>query len=411
VLLAGAGLAAAYAYRTATDRPESGLDTDLEGVSVSTATETVALPETTTEASGPTQPERPPERCWTEFGGNARRTLALPDVNLGRPTKALWARGVGGLMEYAPSFCDGTLYVNTQTTGKTMAVDAESGRVLWTRRGGEKASTPAIAGPRLIVSSQEGSVEAFVRATGKSLWKFEVEQAIESSPIAIGTRVYFGTKDGRLFALDVRTGAVRWAFDTGGRINASPSVFGGRVCITTYAGSIFCVRQRDGRQLWGTYVKRDLLRYESFYASPSTDGERIYAVARTGKVVALSARSGDVAWTQHMGALSYATAAVSEGRVFTAAHDGGVRAWRATTGAPLWRRFLDGRVGGSPLVVGDLIFVSTAARRTYALRVTDGVVVWRFNAGDFMAGIATDRRYYFSLGGLLVAFRGRFGPR
>ena len=34
----------------------------------------------------------------------------------------------------------------------------------------------------------------------------------------------------------------------------------------------------DGTKLWSTYVKRDAFRYESFYASASTDGERLYTI-------------------------------------------------------------------------------------------------------------------------------------
>ena len=60
---------------------------------------------------------------------------------------------MGSYMEYPPSYCDGMLYVNTDS-GKTVAIDAETGKPLWKREGnGPKPSTPAIAGPRLIVSS------------------------------------------------------------------------------------------------------------------------------------------------------------------------------------------------------------------------------------------------------------------
>ena len=41
----------------------------------------------------------------------------------------------------------------------------------------------------------------------------------------------------------------------------------------------------------------------------------------------------------------------------------------------------------------------------------DGRVVWRFPIGKYSPGIATERAYYFTLNGILVAFRGRNGPR
>ena len=101
----------------------------------------------------------------------------------------------------------------------------------------------------------------------------------------------------------MRNGRVRWAYNTGGRINSSPTVFGPRVCITTYAGSIFCLRRSNGAKLWSTYVKRDFVRYESFYASASTDGRRLFTIARSGRVVALNARNGRVLWTRRLPAL------------------------------------------------------------------------------------------------------------
>jgi len=33
-------------------------------------------------------------------------------------------------------------------------------------------------------------------------------------------------------------------------------------------------------------VRRDFVRYESFYASPSSDGVRVFTVSRAGKILA-----------------------------------------------------------------------------------------------------------------------------
>ncbi len=200
---------------------------------------------------------------------------------------------------------------------------------------------------------------------------------------------------------------MRWAYDTGGRINASPSVWGPRVCITTYAGSVFCLRKTTGEKLWSTYVSRDSFRNESFYASPSTDGRRLYTVARSGKVVALDARDGDIVWTGRVGGLGYTTPAVADGKVFVGGFDGRLRAYQATTGRELWQTPVGGRILGAPVVIGDLVFVGTLAQRTYAARVSDGRIVWQLPMGKYSPVIATERTYFFSANGILVAFRGR----
>jgi outer membrane protein assembly factor BamB len=416
VVLAGAGAAVAYALLVG-NRPEGKLDTVLAGVSVETfpttpapTTSTIPTAPATTETEPPAttattvEPEEGP--CWEEFGGNLQRTLSRVTINLGVPRRnPVWARAMGTYMEYPPSFCDGTLYVNTYG-GRTVAVDAATGRFIWSRQDrGLKPSTPAIAGSRLIVSSLDGTVSGVSRANGHLLWRLDTGAKVESSPAVVDDTAYFGATDGRLFAVNVATGRVRWAYNTGGRINSSPSIWGNRICITTYAGSIFCLDRRNGTKLWSTYVKRDAFRYESFYASPSTDGRRLFTTARSGKVVALDATNGHILWTQTVGTPGYPTPAVAYGRVFVGGWDGVLRSFRADTGALQWRVVGDSRIIAPAMVAGNLVFFSTY-RKTYAVRVGDGKVVWRFNLGKYSPGIVTDRHYYMSLNGLLLAFEG-----
>jgi len=412
ILLAVAVLVALLAGATAAiwlanhDRPKGALDTDLSGVTVSVATK----PE---RPSPPPKPETTGDRrCWNVFGANPARSLSRPFTNLGPPVKKpLWTRVLSGYVEFPPAYCDGTLYVNT-FKGDTYAIDAGSGKVRWRRRiGGTKPSSPAIDGPRLIVASQDGAVTSLDRKTGRPLWRVATAGKVESSPVVVDGLVYFGSHDGRLFAVRSTNGRIRWAYETGGRINASPSVFGNQVCVTNYSGAIGCFHRTTGARLWVTYVKRDALRYESFYASPSTDGSRIYSVARSGKVVALDASDGRIVWTAEVGGLGYTTPAVSEGRVFAGGFDGRLRAFRSTTGHELWNRWVGGTILGAPVVIGNLVFFSTHQGDTYALRTSDGEVRWRIPLGRYSPGIATEKTYYFTLSGRLLAYQGRNGPQ
>ena len=398
VLLIGAAGALWLATR---DRPAGRLDTQLEGVKVTTAA-------TTTSHSPAPRAELADRTCWLSFGGDSQRTLARTTFDLGVPRRKLWQRGLnGGLIEYPPTYCDGTLYVNTDK-GFTFAVSAATGDVLWHRRFGSMLpSSPAIDGPRLIISSKDGTVTAVKRSNGQVLWRVTTPTGVESSPVVVDGLAYFGSQDGRLYAVDAVTGRIRWAFDTGGRINSSPSVAGGRVCIDNYAGAFFCLDRRTGAKLWSTYVKIDPFRYDSFYSSPSTDGQRLYAVSRSGQVVAVRAADGAVVWTHQIDGWGYTTPAVANGRVFVGGFDGKMHAFRAGTGEVAWETHVGGRILGAPIVIGKLVFFSTLEGQTFAARVSDGAVVWRFPLGQYSPGIATERTYFFSLSGWLVAFEGR----
>jgi outer membrane protein assembly factor BamB len=406
-VLAAGGLVAAY-FIVVGDRPSGKLDTELKGVTVSSNKET-PKPK---RKKPKTEPVRALDKpCWRNFGGDPQRSLARENINLGRPTRTIWARGLRSFVEYPPSYCNGILYVNGYE-GRTFAVNALTGKVIWSRGGqGTKPSTPAIAGSRLIVSSIDGTVTAYNRENGHIIWQLSVDAKVESSPVAIRNLVYFGATDGRLFAVDVRSGRIRWAYDTGGRINSSPSIWGRRICITTYAGSIFCLDRLTGRKMWNRYFKRDFARYDSFYASASTDGKRLFTIARSGKVIAVLARNGKVLWTHHIGSWGYSTPAVAFGRVFIGDLNGSIHAFNAATGREVWSRYVGGDILGGPVVIGKLVFFSTTdTTETYAARVADGRIVWRVHIGKYSPGIATDRHYFFSLNGLLVAYRGRYSP-
>jgi outer membrane protein assembly factor BamB len=391
------------------DRPSGKLDTELKGVSASVATNGTA-------------PIKPPKKkkgryhlvddkdCWDNFGGDPQRTLSRPNLNIGLPLRHFWVTGLRSYIEYPPSYCSGILYVNT-FGGRTVALDSHNGHVIWQKYGARKPSTPAIAGPRLLVSSHDGRVTAYNRFNGRLLWTLKVRGKVESSPVAIGRVAYFGATDGRLFAVYVRTGRIKWAYDTGGRINSSPSIYRNRIFITTYAGSIFCLRLSDAHKIWSTYLRRNVLQYESFYASPSTDGRRIFTISRSGDIFALSARTGHVIWRAHVGGYGYSTPAIANGRVFIGGFDGGLRAFRAGDGKVLWNRNLGGRILGGSFVAGNLVFTATLEEKTFAMRVSDGKILWRLNIGKYSPGIATERHYFFTLNGIVMAWHARRSPQ
>jgi outer membrane protein assembly factor BamB len=145
---------------------------------------------------------------------------------------------------------------------------------------------------------------------------------------------------------------------------------------------------------------------QSFYASASTDGRRPTARSGARARSSHSTRNGHVEWKHHLSSWGYSTPAVGDDRVFIGGFDGALHAYRKTDGKELWRAHVGGRILGGPLIVGNLVFFSTLEQKTYAARVDTGQIVWRYPIGKYSPGIATERAYYFTLNGILVALRG-----
>ena len=326
----------------------------------------------------PIVPRAPPHRsrratsvCWPLV---RRRSAALPRATAARPRAprpqdrsgpAGWA----ATSSIPPSYCDGMLYVNT-LRGRDVRDRRGDREVRWRRRvGGTLPSTPAIDGPRVIVSSQDGTVTALDRDEREAAVAGPNRRQGRVLPRRRGRHVYFGSTDGRLFAVALDTGRVRWAYDTGGADQREPFGLRRRASASRRTPARSSASTGDtGKELWTTYIKRDAFRYESFYASPSTDGARIYTVARSGKVVALDAsRRPTSSGPRSVGGLGYTTPAVARRPgVRRAVSTVACARFARRRGSELWQTSVGGRILGAPVVIGDLVFFSTLEKRTYA---------------------------------------------
>jgi outer membrane protein assembly factor BamB len=63
---------------------------------------------------------------------------------------------------------------------------------------------------------------------------------IDSSPAVAGGRAYVGSNDGRLYALDLASGKVVWEHDEKAALSASPALASGRIVIGSTEGRLLC---------------------------------------------------------------------------------------------------------------------------------------------------------------------------
>ncbi len=139
-------------------------------------------------------------------------------------------------VEATPLEADGVLY-NTSAWNITSALDAKTGKLLWTY----DPQVPPVYGR--IACCDDVS-------RGAALWK---------------GKLFIATLDGRLIALDVRTGAVRWSVQTFDAswpysITGAPRVFDGKVLIGNggaelgVRGYITAYDAETGRQAWRFFM-------------------------------------------------------------------------------------------------------------------------------------------------------------
>jgi outer membrane protein assembly factor BamB len=112
--------------------------------------------------------------------------------------------GPGGLWA-TPALGDGVIYASTHP-GDLLAVDAESGEVVWREEIGWHAwSSPVVVGGQMLVATCLGELRAYDLSEPRApvpAWTLQLsESCIESTPAVWEGRIYVGARDGKFYAV------------------------------------------------------------------------------------------------------------------------------------------------------------------------------------------------------------------
>lgn len=120
-------------------------------------------------------------------------------------------------------------------------------------------------------------------------------------------------------------------------------------------------------------------------APPAVAGNRVYATAEDGSVVALARDTGEVRWRYDSGLTAAVTPAVSDGLVFVVFKPGIVSALDEDTGDAVWSRRLAVASLPSPTVADGRLFVAeTDKNRVLALDAATGDLLWDYTLDDWV---------------------------
>jgi len=223
---------------------------------------------------------------------------------------------------------------------------------------------------------------------------------------------------------------VKWRVPVPGLGHSSPIVWGDRIFVTTATDdgarvSMLAFNRADGRQLWQTFVPSSGVEHvyqknSRASATPTTDGERIYASFGTHGLAAFDF-SGRIVWHERLGQLnnyhgSAGSPVLYKDRIFLYQDHSGsadlssfVAAFDVKTGKTLWWKDRVETVGwGTPIVVqaGDHDeLVVSGQRKVYAYHPDTGAELWSVRGNTFEV-IPTPVVGH----GLIFCSSGRAGP-
>ncbi|MDQ3472964.1 MAG: PQQ-binding-like beta-propeller repeat protein [Acidobacteriota bacterium] len=126
---------------------------------------------------------------------------------------------------------------------EVLMVDLTAHRVGWRYQHPERKfpfySSAAVTNDRIVVGGRDKFVHG-LSPDGKAAWAFATKARVESSPAIAGGRVFIGSNDGRFYVLNLSTGALIWEFNAGAPLSASPAIGRGRIVIGAQDGKLYC---------------------------------------------------------------------------------------------------------------------------------------------------------------------------
>jgi outer membrane protein assembly factor BamB len=156
--------------------------------------------------------------------------------------KQIFEVASGAYTGASPALRGGSAFYGTFNNDVVMVNLAER-RIVWRYQHPDRKfpfySSAAVTANRVVVGGRDKLVHGLNNA-GKADWTFATNARVESSPAIAGDRIYVGSNDGRLYILSLTNGSKLWEFNAGAPLSASPAIANGRLVIGSQDGRLYC---------------------------------------------------------------------------------------------------------------------------------------------------------------------------
>lgn len=203
-----------------------------------------------------------------------------------------------------------TAYVGDES-GNLYVVDTETGKLMWSESAGAGSMDwpPAVDEDTVYAGTHSQTtlslkIVAFDTSTHESRWTFT--SPVPSTTLTLDEgHVAFGNQSGSLVSLDAATGAEEWV----SRLRApvlpvtSLAAAGGKFFMVDLAGGMFALDEQTGEQVWDFQFNqtRRTERFENAFSVPVVAGDYILTGLADGRLAAVDARTGHLAWEMSTG--------------------------------------------------------------------------------------------------------------
>jgi len=329
---------------------------------------------------------------WFETSSRPLPT-ALSEIHSSQKLQKKWSNSVGAQNNgsFLPVYDRGDIIV-ADGDGVVRTFNADSGRLnskIEVKR--PLSSGVAVSDNLLFLGSQDGSLLAVERATGKVRWEQRLTSLTLEAPSVGGQVVVVRTNDDRVTGFSVSDGKQLWSVphfmpqltvrNTGSLTPVASEV----TIVGLSGGKLQVLAQSTGNALWESVVATpkgatEMERITDVSSRPVFNNGQVCAVAYQGRVACFDAKSGNLEWARDVS--SSRGLAVDGNNVYVSAEDDSVWAFDRLTGRNVWKQdALKYRSLSGPAMLGRFVLVVDAQGIAHLLSNEDGSIIGRAKIG------------------------------
>ncbi len=163
----------------------------------------------------------------------------------------------GGRPLATPAYADGRIFVGGGFgSHEFYAVDAQTGRRVWTYRTSDDGPTAAAVEDGMVAFNTESCELEVLTTDGRPVWKKWLGDPLMSMPAIAAGRIYMAYPDSRrdsryrLAAFELRTGLQLWTYPLPAELITAPVIERDRVYFATVDGTVASLDRETGREIW-----------------------------------------------------------------------------------------------------------------------------------------------------------------
>ncbi len=337
-----------------------------------------------TKAEEPSKPELDLGSDWVVYQGNQSLT-GYRDAKLPGNPEIIWRMDTGAPTESSPVRDGKCVYIGNDAG--VCALNAEDGAVVWEFKAeGYFTGPPLVVEGKVFAGNMDGLIFALDAKTGRKLWTFETGAKIVGSANFARTpdgnlRIYAGSHDFLLYCIDAGTGKSVWSYEAENYINGTPAlsdrylVFGG-------CDSMVHVLDTE------TGVPIGSIGTPAYIpGSASLDGDFAYVGNYNGDIIAVNCAKKTTEWLfAENSAAVYATPAVAGDSIVVGSSGGTIYCLSKKDGSLIWAHQAKGTTDVSPVICGNEVLAADDSGRIYIMALSDGAVRWSRDLGSAASG-------------------------